>query len=152
MSPLLFLGSSGLAAQHGQHGVLFRRAGGWCEQQIHTQPIPILHQHMVREAELRLFADIRTGQRSFRIGRALRGHMVYRSLWKFTVGLPGSSSGAAGADGFFDVTLFSNNAHASIRAPSTVKCSSDNRPPAGRRLRPRRKTADHGMGQQPSLF
>ena len=52
----------------------------------------------------------------------------HQSLWKFTVGLPGSSGGAAGADGFVDVTLFNNNAHTSIRVPSTVKRSSDNRP------------------------
>ena len=67
--------SSGLTAQHGQHGVPFRRAGGWCEQQIHTQPMPILHEHMARKGEPRLFAGTLAGQKGFRIDCALKGHI-----------------------------------------------------------------------------
>jgi hypothetical protein len=48
--------------------------------------------------------------------------LVRRSPWKFTVGLPGSSGGVAPAP--FFLKLF-RPAQASIRVPSTVKCSAD---------------------------
>jgi hypothetical protein len=47
-----------------------------------------------------------------------------RSPWKSTVGLPGSRGGGRGVS--FRRKLFSP-AHASIKVPSTVKCSADNR-------------------------
>ena len=70
-------------------------------------------EHMVREGERRLFAGILAV-------RQVSGSVVLygshwctgRHVWKFTVGLPGSSGGAAGADSFFNVTLVNSNAHA----------------------------------------
>ena len=60
------------------------------------------------------------------------------SPWKFTVGFPGSSGGAVGRAPF-GVKLL-RPAHASMRVPSTLKCSSESswRARAWARTRPRR--------------
>jgi hypothetical protein len=40
------------AASQGHRGLPFGSTGGWCEVRVHDQSMPILHLHMVNEAEL----------------------------------------------------------------------------------------------------
>ena len=71
--------------------------------------MPILHEHMAREGEPRLFAGTLAGQKGFRIGCALKSHIGASPVAMEVHGrIARIVRRAAGADSFSDVTLVNN--------------------------------------------
>src|SRR5882762_92876 len=114
-------GAGGHAVDHGQCGLPFRGARGGGDASLHHQPLAVVHPRMAEVAELGfVLVALGISRASGSVVEACVA-LLRRSPWKFTVGLPGSSGGVRGSPGF--LKLF-NPAQASIRVPSTVKCSS----------------------------
>jgi hypothetical protein len=111
--------------------------------------MPILHQDLAREAERCLFAGMLASQMGFQICRVLMSYFgVPVAMMEVYGWIPRIVRRRRRRGGFFDV-IFSSDAHAAIRGPFTVKCSSNNRPSRRATARTVSKPAGHGMSHQP---
>ena len=110
---------------HRQLGLGFGTAVGLGHATVNRDAVAVLHQHVPGVAQLGFLARTLARQPRFGVGGRLMRGIAAPLAMEVTVGLPGSSGGCW-SDPSLGLKLLWL-AHASIKVPSTVKCSVESR-------------------------